>query len=126
MLSWQRFQVFACVHETGNGNTGAFVNTYIDGMYLGTNNVFAPSRGARLWIGLEYASPLYVTAEWRMAVSVHIVGVTESHRHAACCVAAGTGTPTTGAVVHLAMASHTRRQRTSARCPSRPSTSRTT
>ncbi len=30
----------------------AYVNFFIDGIYLGTNNAFVPTRGSRLWISL--------------------------------------------------------------------------
>jgi hypothetical protein len=38
--------------SAGGSPTDAYVNTYIDGVYLGTNNAFVPTRAGRLWMAL--------------------------------------------------------------------------
>ena len=35
-----------------SSTNNTYVEYYIDGMYMGRNNVFVPTRGSRLWISL--------------------------------------------------------------------------
>ncbi len=36
--------------SAGGPTTDAYVNFFIDGVYMGTNNAFVPTRAGRLWI----------------------------------------------------------------------------
>ena len=47
------YHTYAFEWHTGNGTASpGYVDFYIDGVYLGTNNVFVPTRASRLWIAL--------------------------------------------------------------------------
>jgi hypothetical protein len=90
--------------SAGGPTTSAFVNFYIDGVYMGTNNAFVPTRAGRLWISLWPAYGTYVASgcdclcsHWNFPVVFVFFS------------SVGTATPTTGAVATLAMAKYTRR-----------------
>ena len=38
--------------SAGGPTTSAYVNFFIDGIYMGTNNAFVPTRAGRLWLSL--------------------------------------------------------------------------
>ena len=55
----------------GGNTTNSYVNYYIDGIYLGTNNVFVPTRGVRLWVSL-----------WPTSDAQYVIGThTSTHKH---------------------------------------------
>lgn len=51
-----QYHNYTIVWHSGDDASGditlAYVDTYIDGIYLGRNNAFVPTRGSRLWISL--------------------------------------------------------------------------
>ena len=52
-----QYHTYTIEWHTGNssigGNTSnSYVHFFVDGIYLGTNNAFVPTRGSRLWISL--------------------------------------------------------------------------
>jgi len=53
---------YTIVWHTGSNTTMGRTDFYIDGVYLGTNNVFSPTRGSRLYVahwGPDSKNPLW-------------------------------------------------------------------
>ena len=52
----------------GDGTTpmSAYVNFYIDGVYLGTNNAYVPTRGSRFWLAMvpDYGKYVPLMVVW--------------------------------------------------------------